>query len=1116
VSQPRDQHARAAAIDPTRSFIVQAPAGSGKTELLTDRLLALLAVVNRPEEIVAITFTRKAAAEMQARVMEKLRAARGACPAEDYRRKSWELAQVALRRSESLGWDLLNNPARLSLHTFDALAAQLVRAMPWLSALGGMGAIANNPRHHYEQAALTTLGLADAVPSVATLIQHLDVNLSSATSMLADMLEKRDQWLDMLGQHDTFSVLEDNLSHMCARDLEGLAQQMPAGWADALHPVLTTAAQCLLEHDSQNALTIFANWDGAPFSTQIDGIPYWQALATLLLTRKPALRKTVNVNQGFPPGSKHKDDMVAWLKSVDAEAPWVASLANIARLPAVGYTAEQQENLRAFLEVLALANAQLLMQFSASGEMDFIEVARRAVLALGHSDAPTDLLLLLDNRISHILVDEFQDTNHSQIQLLMQLTSGWTPDEGRTLFLVGDPMQSIYRFRKAEVAWFLRVKQEGLGNIPLESLALTTNFRSQKALVEHVNTIFGRLFPREDDATLGAISYTPASPFNPARPGAPLVFHPIWRWESDTAPSKAQAYAQMDAKVVALAREALHTYRDASHPVVVLVQTRSQLNNVVSQMVREGVACRAVELVPLQQRQPVIDVMQLARALSHPADRVAWLSVLRSPLCGLTLHALHALFGHDHQSTVPELLRHWAHEIQENGDTAAHNPLSPEDTQRLMRALMVLLDDANAAGSLPFSAWVEQCWERLQGPAVYYHAHDRSDVEQLFRLIDELAPHGSLDITQLTQRLETLYAAPHSTMPAVEVMTMHRAKGLEFECVILMGLCRRSRPDTTPLIRTEQSEGRVLMGPVKRGDSEHHDPISDYLGMRESIRSAHELGRLLYVAITRARSELHLVASVRVTADGSPGDPAKSSLLARLWPALSIPPVPSQAPSSASLTPTLPTSQNDRASLLVRPVLTAPAATELLPKQEATTQPWSWMESQDERLTGVVAHAWLERIAREGLGQWSVEQVHQCKARFRWQLQRAGVLESGLDDAVEVLVDTLTGTLQSEQGRWLLQVAKAYREWSLLDLEGRVSVIDLAIDRQDDWLVVDFKTGVPAAGESVQAYTERMRQRYQAQLQRYCEHVHQFDGRAAQGVLYFPRIDLWVNCVQTC
>src|SRR5699024_2677846 len=256
--------------------------------------------------------------------------------------------------------------------------------------------------------------------------------------------------------------------------------------------------------------------------------------------------------------------------------------------------------------------------------------------------------------------------------------------------LVGDPMQSIYRFRKAEVGWFLRVKREGLGHIPLESIELTTNFRSQKALVEEVNTVFSRLFPREDNATLGAISYASSTPFNPALDVAPFVFHPIWRWKSDSAPGKDHVYAEMDLKVVGLARQALQRYSHADHPVAVLVQTRSQLNDVVGEMLRQGVACRAVELVPLQRRQPVMDVMQLVRALSHSADRIAWLSVLRSPLCGLTLDALHALFGHDHQSTVPELLSKWLRASRNAANDVSSDVLSPNDTLRLKRAAMVL------------------------------------------------------------------------------------------------------------------------------------------------------------------------------------------------------------------------------------------------------------------------------------------------------------------------------------------------------------------------------------------------------------------------------------------
>src|SRR5690606_31094456 len=109
--RPSDFDARAQALRTDASFIIQAPAGSGKTELLTDRILALLAGVTRPEEILAITFTRKAAAEMHARVLRKLRAGLVVTePASAHEKNSWKLARAALARNEQQGWDLLNHP----------------------------------------------------------------------------------------------------------------------------------------------------------------------------------------------------------------------------------------------------------------------------------------------------------------------------------------------------------------------------------------------------------------------------------------------------------------------------------------------------------------------------------------------------------------------------------------------------------------------------------------------------------------------------------------------------------------------------------------------------------------------------------------------------------------------------------------------------------------------------------------------------------------------------------------------------------------------------------------------------------------------------------------------
>ena len=144
------------------------------------------------------------------------------------------------------------------------------------------------------------------------------------------------------------------------------------------------------------------------------------------------------------------------------------------------------------LALLPRAAAELKLVFAARGEADFTEIAQGAVRALGSVDDPSELLLSLDAKIFHILVDEFQDTSISQWELLERLTAGWQPGDGRTLFVVGDPMQSIYRFREAEVGLFLRARREGLPNVKLEPLALKTNFRSQAGIVDWVNASFPR------------------------------------------------------------------------------------------------------------------------------------------------------------------------------------------------------------------------------------------------------------------------------------------------------------------------------------------------------------------------------------------------------------------------------------------------------------------------------------------------------------------------------------------------------------------------------------------------------------------------------------------------
>ena len=170
-----DARERARALDPRHSFIVQAPAGSGKTELLVRRYLRLLAIVERPEEILAITFTRKAAAEMKRRVLDGLAAAPDARAG---------IAGIA---------------PRLRVQTIDALCASLTRQMPVLARFGAQPEIVEDARELYDEAARRALALEPPNEPAERLLAHLDNNVDTARMLLANMLRRRDQWLRKTG-----------------------------------------------------------------------------------------------------------------------------------------------------------------------------------------------------------------------------------------------------------------------------------------------------------------------------------------------------------------------------------------------------------------------------------------------------------------------------------------------------------------------------------------------------------------------------------------------------------------------------------------------------------------------------------------------------------------------------------------------------------------------------------------------------------------------------------------------------------------------------------------------------------------------------------------------------
>ena len=441
-----DAHEREQALDVSRSFCVTAPAGSGKTELLIQRLLALLARVQRPEQVLAITFTRKAAAEMRERVLQALEAAQQDLPIDgDHQRVTRELAVAALARSEAEGWQLGRDISRLNIKTIDSFCAGLTRQMPILSRFGGQAQAVDDALPLYREAVTELYTLVGSqLPQAADideLLLHFDNNWDRLSDLLVTMLAKRDQW-----QHDMAMQAEDALRQTVESVISEALGELSVlldPWQDELLDLFCYARQNLGESVP----------DEFP-SASAGSIELWRDLGQMLLTQGGSFRKSVNRNNGFPTGSDEAQERKAHFKDLVArleQSPELAAeLAALAWLPRMDNHSEAWQLVVHLSHVLPLLAACLLLVFERRGVVDHSQVALSALEALGEDDAPTELALRLDYTIEHILVDEFQDTAINQYRLVGRLTRGWAehnaanPENARTLLIVDDGMQSIY------------------------------------------------------------------------------------------------------------------------------------------------------------------------------------------------------------------------------------------------------------------------------------------------------------------------------------------------------------------------------------------------------------------------------------------------------------------------------------------------------------------------------------------------------------------------------------------------------------------------------------------------------------------------------------------------
>ncbi|MGC1386425.1 MAG: UvrD-helicase domain-containing protein [Steroidobacteraceae bacterium] len=1117
----KDGAARRHAVAASGSVLVQAPAGSGKTTLLVQRYLSLLASCDAPERILALTFTNRAAEEMRDRVTEALRTAPlAACPP-SMNRQTWSLAVSAARHLQARQIDVERQPSRLRIETIDAFNAWLAAQLPITAGAGGRLNTVENAAPMYEEAARRALAHDGADPfgwAVERLLALDDQRWRRLVELIAEMLRSRDRWLPLLvGRLQAASSLDEEQLHQVRRrfdeDLELLVtrtlrsayETLGGERIAALAPLLHAAALRIDDERSD-----IAEWriEEGPLRPEATQVGRWRGMAALCLTNGSMLRKRLTKAEGFPAQCAEKSPMLELLAELADIPEALGALREVRTLPPPKYSDENWERVRDVAQVLVLAAAELERVFRERGAVDFPAVSMAALRALGTPMAPTDLNLRLDYRLQHLLLDEFQDTSSAQLDMVRLVTAGWQRGDGRSVFCVGDPMQSIYGFRQAEVRAFLELAEDGIGDLRFDVERLSSNFRSDRRVVDWINACFARILPQSDDRERGAIAFRPSdSAVQSSAAAEPSV--------------TIRSYGTRGAEALAIAE--LIEARRGQHPewrIAVLVRARSYARNIASCLRTRGVAFRAVDLEPLQDRDAVRDLVMLVRALLHLGDRTAWLAVLRAPWVGLTLADL--LIVARAAPAVWDALR----------EDAVLGRLSDEGRVRCMRLRAVLEAAFRVQSHGTIVRWVERTWLGIGGPSCVADQSELDYIRAVFARLRELEQRGLPDAADLADGFADLFADTGGAS-AVEIMTIHKAKGLEFDMVVLPALDRHPGSNRDQLLLMHQfartsRDGMVMAARPAVGADQ--DRLFEFLRRRDQEAAALESERLLYVACTRAKWQLHLTATIEpLEEDSDEGSaepdsarrwkPRVGSLLAVLWPTVGLDFTaavrsPAIDPPSAADGPVMrggPLRRVPRgwspANLFAQ--MGAAPAVPLAPRAETPVFDWA---GETARRVGSLVHAELQVMDIERMNEGAVRASDE---HFRRWLALHGVPEEMLKDASARVMNALTAVQGDPRGRWILQRRGGRDDVREFAVSGQWrgelvrAVFDRSfIDERGTRWVIDYKTSQHSGG-SLAEFLDREVDRYRPQLQRYALLARKLGPEPVRVGLYFPLMRAW-------
>jgi ATP-dependent helicase/nuclease subunit A len=879
----------AAAYEITKHISVTAGPGSGKTTVLVERYLHILR--QKPnlniDQIVAITFTNRAANEMRERLRDELNLIMRDASAEE--RRQW----LNYKRT-------LDGAVITTIHGF---CARLLREFPVEARIDPQFLLLDEHRAAMLLEAVVEETLTEFISSGHPEISRL--TLGVGRGKLAAALGQ--VYRDVRGQGLSFESLamKTAQSHATedehARALCELAQTMN----EFLALRRTTLA------GKANHGEVSSSWSKLqPF---INAIPEIEALADYCRAVE-GFRKVRPQARGDFKEHVHALDALVWETELQGRVPQI-SLDVFARQ----YALEIALLLRRIDERLNEEKQKL-------SALDFDDLELRTLELIQRPE----VLVRTAERYKYFLVDEFQDTNALQRQLLEQLA---LRNASANLFIVGDQKQSIYGFRGADVTVF-RQMTETLLAAGGQPKPLLLNFRSQPPLIDFFNFLFSRLFrpadelPAREREELGYVAHEPSEARRELRDEGALVELMITTEQTagEDDLKAEQTSRELDAAQVARRIISLtgKSGRDARGPnefkfsdIALLFRAMTHVQTYESIFRRANIPYQTVLGRGFYEREEITDLIQLLRFLDNKTDELALAAILRSPLCGISDNALLGM------RCAPSLA-----ELDDGTDPLKHFT----QTRRLFTALRrhrdvayisedehALLDRAsNLINGLiarqhhySLSALLRFAVDHSEFSAVIAATFDGAqrlaNVQRLFTLAERFERSGAHLIRDFVRYVEEFEAIGSresegqidEATNAVKLMTIHQAKGLEFPVVIIPDLQRWSKPmDNWVLL--DRQRGLTLKVPDGRGRLVAGLTFSQF-EQRHAWREQFESMRLLYVAATRAEDRLILSGT---TKDLDKLGLKSDTWLNWIWQSLELPPQPRTG--IVQLTPELP------------------------------------------------------------------------------------------------------------------------------------------------------------------------------------------------------------------